>query len=71
MKNEIEFETSEFNLDMNLDQCINKPLQPFEVTLIPSIFDRSVTCISTTSNTKQTAEILNTYNYNLYLLKLD
>jgi len=57
MKNEIEFDTSEFNLDMNLDQCINKP---FEVTLIPSIFDRSVTCISATSSLEQTAEILNT-----------
>jgi len=45
----MEFETSEFNLDINLDEQISKPNQAFEVTLIPSIFDRSITCISATS----------------------
>jgi len=71
MKNQIEFETSDFNLDINLDEQISKPNQAFELTLIPSIFDRNITCSNATSSLEQTAEILNTYNYNLYNLKLD
>lgn len=56
---------------MNFDQYLNTNDNTFEVTLIPSIFDRSIKCINATSALEQTAEILNTYNYNLYQQKLD
>lgn len=60
IKNKIEFDTSEFNLDMDFYQYVNTNDKPFEVTLIPSIFDKGIKCINATSSLEQTAEILNT-----------